>query len=127
MVLDVLVNDEARTDVRLTPRDVAALESVRELLGERFMDPPTIAQIARHIGMNRTKLTQGFRHLFNETILDYCQRKRMQMARELLLAGEPVGTVAVAVGYEHHSSFAQAFRAYFGFPPVDLCRRRPTS
>jgi AraC-like DNA-binding protein len=64
--------------------------------------------------------------LFNETILDCCHRKRMQKARELLLGGLPVGTVAVEVGYEHHSSFAQAFRAYFGFPPVELCRRRPT-
>lgn len=127
MVLDVLANDDVRSPVRLTPRDVAALESVREMLNQHFMDPPTIAQIARQIGLNRTKLTQGFRYLFNETILDYCHRKRMQKARELLLGGLPVGTVAVEVGYEHHSSFAQAFRAYFGFPPVELCRRRPTS
>jgi AraC-like DNA-binding protein len=127
MVLDVLANDDVRSPVRLTPRDVVALESVREMLNEHFMDPPTIAQIARQIGVNRTKLTQGFRYLFNETILDYCHRKRMQKARELLLGGLPVGTVAVEVGYEHHSSFAQAFRAYFGFPPVELCRRRPTS
>jgi AraC family transcriptional regulator, transcriptional activator of the genes for pyochelin and ferripyochelin receptors len=126
MVLDVLANDDVRSPVRLTPRDVVALESVREMLNEHFMDPPTIAQISRQIGVNRTKLTQGFRYLFNETILDYCHRKRMQKARELLLGGLPVGTVAVEVGYEHHSSFAQAFRAYFGFPPVELCRRRPT-
>jgi AraC-like DNA-binding protein len=127
MVLDVMVNDEPHSTVRLTPRDIAALESVREFLGAQFMDPPTIAQLARQTGINRTKLTQGFRHLFNETILDYCHRMRMRKARELLLDGMPVGLVAVDVGYEHHSSFAQAFRAYFGFPPVELCRRRPRS
>lgn len=126
MVLDALVNDEAPRTVRLTPRDVATLEGVRQLLCEQFMDPPTIAELSRQAGMNRTKLTQGFRYLFNETILDYCLRMRMQRARELLLQGMPVGTVAVDVGYEHHSSFAQAFRAYFGFPPVELRRRRPT-
>jgi AraC-like DNA-binding protein len=125
MVLDVLVNNEDRPTVRLTPRDVATLESVRELLGQRFADPPTLAQLSRRTGINRTKLTQGFRHLFNETILDYCHRMRMQRARELLLDGLPVGSVAADVGYEHHSSFAQAFRSYFGFPPMELRRRRP--
>ena len=125
MVLDALVNGESHQRVRLTPRDVAALESVREMLGECFMDPPTIAQLAHQIGMNRTKLTQGFRYLFNETVLDYCLRKRMHRAREMLLEAVPVGTVAVLVGYEHHSSFAQAFRAYFGFPPVELRRHCP--
>ena len=49
----------------------------------------------------------------------------MQRARELLLDGLPVGSVAADVGYEHHSSFAQAFRSYFGFPPMELRRRRP--
>lgn len=125
MVLDVLASDELRGTVRLTPRDVATLEGIRELLREQFMSPPTIAQLSRQAGMNRTKLTQGFRYLFNETLLDYCQRLRLQRARELLLQGFPVGTVAVDVGYEHHSSFAQAFRAYYGFPPVELRRRRP--
>ncbi len=125
MVLDVLANDAPHSAVRLTPRDVTTLEGIRELLREQFMSPPTIAQLSRQAGMNRTKLTQGFRYLFNETLLDYCQRLRMQRARELLLQGLPVGRVAVDVGYEHHSSFAQASRAYYGFPPVELRRRCP--
>ena len=47
LLLDVLANDDVRSPVRLTPRDVVALESVREMLNDHFMNPPTIAQIAR--------------------------------------------------------------------------------
>lgn len=123
MTLDMLLNNEEPRAVRLTPRDVSTLDNLRDFLRERCMDPPTIAQLSRQTGINRTKLTQGFHYLFNETIFDYCHRMRMHRARELLLQGWPVGTVALDVGYEHHSSFAQAFRAYYGFPPVELRRR----
>jgi AraC-like DNA-binding protein len=125
MALDTLLNEVDSGNVRLTPRDAAALDEVRRALDLRFMDPPTIVEIAREAGMNRTKVTQGFRYLFNETILDYCQRLRMQRARELLLTGAPVGRVAADVGYEHHSSFAHAFRSYFGYAPVEMRRSRP--
>lgn len=123
ITLDALINNDVPSSVRLTPRDVATLEAVREALRERCMDPPTIAQLSRQTGINRTKLTQGFQYLFNETMFDYCHRMRMQRARELLLKGLPVGTVALDVGYEHHSSFAQAFRSYYGFSPAELRRR----
>ena len=125
MALHAFDTKPERGDVRLTPRDVTALGEIRDCLDARFMDPPTIAEIARTAGMNRTKVTQGFRYLFDQTILEYCQRLRMQRARELLLGGVPVGTVAIDVGYEHHSSFAHAFRTYFGYSPVEVRRNRP--
>lgn len=127
MMLDVLTNDELPATMRLAPRDVVTLEGLRRFLGDCCMNPPTIAQLSRQAGMNRTKLTRGFHYLFNETIFDYCHRMRMTRARELLLHGLPIGTVALDVGYHHHSSFAQAFRAYYGFPPLELRRRTASS
>ncbi len=125
MALDALFSKDDDATVRLTARDVAALGEVRRMLDRRFTDPPSIIEISRDAGMNRTKVTQGFRSLHNETILDYCRRLRMQRARELLLTGVPVSQVADDVGYAHHSSFAQAFRRHFGYAPVAVRRRRP--
>jgi AraC-like DNA-binding protein len=131
MVLDVLINDELPRVPRLSAREERTLEAIRSHLAECFMSPPTIAELSRMAGMNRTKLTQGFRGLFQETILEYCQRLRMRRARHLLLEGEAVGRVAAAVGYEHLSSFSQAFKAYYGFAPMESRRisrsQRPRS
>lgn len=101
----------------LTPRDVRALEEVRAFLDTDYASAPTIAMLARRAGMNRTKLSQGFRAIFDESIQSYCQRLCMMEAHRLLEAGSRVGEVAEAVGYEHQSSFAQAFRDYFGLSP----------
>lgn len=126
LFLDALVGNEQVPRTRLSARDQRALEGVRSYLSERYMSPPTLPELARMAGMNRTKLTQGFRELFGETILDYSLRLRMTRARHLLLEGEAVGRVASAVGYEHHSSFSQAFKSYFGFAPTEHgSRTRP--
>lgn len=123
LFLDALVGNERAPRTRLSARDQRALEGIRSYLGEHYMAPPTLPDLARMAGMNRTKLTTGFRELFGETILDYCLRLRMSRARHLLLEGEAVGRVAAAVGYEHHSSFSQAFKSYFGFAPTERPRR----
>jgi AraC-like DNA-binding protein len=120
MVMDMLVHTEQPSQPRLTPRDVRALEGVRDVLSNQFTCPPTLPELASQAGMNRSKLTQGFRWVFNESVHDYCLRLRMQLARELLLKGERVGVVSVAVGYAHQSSFANVFREYFGFSPLAL-------
>lgn len=109
---------------RLSPRDIRALEEVRAFLETGFAEAPTLATLARRAGLNRNKLTQGFRELFDESVQDFAQRVRMQHARTLLESGMPVGEVALQVGYLHQSSFAQAFSAYFGLPPRELRRTR---
>lgn len=119
LFLDALVGNERRPHTRLSARDQRTLEGIRGYLAERYMAPPTLPELARMAGMNRTKLTQGFRELFGETVLDYSLRLRMSRARHLLLEGDTVGRVAAAVGYAHHSSFSQAFKSYFGFAPTE--------
>jgi len=117
-ILEILSADtDVNPRARLTPRDKRALEEVRALLDSEYASAPTIATLARRVGMNRTKLTQGFRQIFDESIQAYCQRLCMRQACQLLESGMRVGEVAEAVGYEHQSSFAQAFRDYFGVPP----------
>ena len=124
-VLDALIESDQERPAPLLARDERSLEAVRSHLAECFRSPPTIAELARMAGMNRTKLTQGFRSLYRETLFEYCQRLRMNEARRLLLDGEPVGRVAAAVGYEHQSSFSQAYKAHFGFAPMASLRGRP--
>jgi AraC-like DNA-binding protein len=117
-LLDALIGAEQPGPPRLSPRDERVLEGIRSYLATCYTSPPTLIELARMAGMNRTKLTQTFRTVYQETVSEYCLRLRMAEARRLLLDGETAGRVAAAVGYEHQSSFSQAYKAYFGFAPI---------
>jgi AraC family transcriptional regulator, transcriptional activator of the genes for pyochelin and ferripyochelin receptors len=76
------------------------------------------------VGLNRTKLTVGFKAVFGAPVNAYWRDKRLSAARDLLRAQDlPVSTVALRVGYAELSSFTRAFTAKFGFPPKALRSR----
>lgn len=106
---------------KLRAKDVEALRAIRAFLAEHYLSPPSIPALARRFGLNRTKLTEGFRLAFGETVFNYVHSVRMQKAKELLLETDlPIALVAGKVGYERQTSFATAFRAHYGFSPRAL-------
>jgi AraC-like DNA-binding protein len=105
---------------RYSARDVRGLHSARRILMTELSPPPTICQLARVVGVNETTLKKGFRALFGETVFDFSLRCRMERAMSLLKEREmQVARVAESVGYSHQTSFATAFRKYFGMCPKD--------
>lgn len=120
MMLDLLTNrDIAKgAPLKLRSSDIEALNGVRDYLRSVYAAPPRVPDLARKFGLNRTKLAEGFKHLFGETIFDYIQRLRMERARELLTETDwSIAAIAETVGYERQSSFSAAFRSQFGFAP----------
>ncbi|TVR31776.1 MAG: AraC family transcriptional regulator [Spirochaetaceae bacterium] len=84
-----LTEDDAATPkLRLTRRDVDQLDYARHILCARHHDPPTISELARAVGLNRTKLKAGFKRQFGSTIYGFVRSQRMQHAVTLLREGE---------------------------------------
>ncbi|SDV51177.1 helix-turn-helix transcriptional regulator [Chitinasiproducens palmae] len=107
----------------LSSRDLRLIEKARELIVADLQQTPTIPALARAVGTNASKLKRGFKFLFGMTIFEYGQRCRMNHALKLLVDERlPVGQVALAVGYQHQTSFTASFRDYFGFSPKDARR-----
>ena len=116
----VLRRAETRPDVtRLRQHDIERLNAIRARMDEALDAPHSIDDLARWGGLNRRKLTEGFKVLFGATVADYLQRKRMMAARDLLETGESVGAAAEAVGYQDRTSFSRAFRKVYGHSPMD--------
>jgi AraC-like DNA-binding protein len=101
-------------------RDLLRLQAARTVLMKQFTPAPRIREVARAAGMNETSLKRGFRVVYGETVFDFSLRCRMQHAFNLLRERRmPIAQVAEAVGYSHQTSFATAFRRYFGVSPKD--------
>ncbi len=94
------------------------LEHARRLVGADLRTRVRIRELARKVGMSESKLKRAFKARFGITIFDYGLQRRMRHALELLRCKQmAVGQVAFAVGYQHQTSFAAAFHAFFGFLP----------
>ncbi len=107
-----------KDELRISRRDLEKLREVREILDREFFAPPTLVALGRRVGLNRKKLTTGFKALFSETIYQYSLKRRMENARTLLGGGEmQISEVAEVTGYADQASFSRAFRQFHGDAP----------
>ncbi len=110
----------------LKAREIEMLHEVRRVLDKNFAGSISIGGLCRMFATNRSKLSEGFRLLFNVTIFEYIHSCRMNHAKALLLDTDlPVSEVAEEAGYNRQSSFSTAFKEYHGVRPLDLRRRMP--
>lgn len=96
----------------------AAIGTAAQIYQREPHNPPTIAQLAQRVGLNRNDLTAGFKKTFGLTPHAYGHMARMEEAERLLRTGElSISEVARRIGYEGFSSFTRAYHAHFGRAP----------
>ena len=105
--------------VRLRESDMRQLAAVKARIDADFAQPLTRDELASWAGVNRTKLSEGFRVMFGATLHDYLVDCRMNAARALLLQGITVADVAERVGYQDRGSFSKLFKRLHGVSPSD--------
>ncbi|MFT3803916.1 MAG: AraC family transcriptional regulator [Burkholderiaceae bacterium] len=109
-----------RPDAGLSRADLDCLWHARELVARHFQQPPSLHALARQVGINVKKLTQGYRQLFGTSVFEHIQQVRLHEGyRMLCTGGYSVSEAASFVGYTI-PHFSTLFRKHFGFPPSRL-------
>ncbi|MXP29732.1 helix-turn-helix domain-containing protein [Porphyrobacter algicida] len=104
----------------LSPADSRRLVAVRRIIDERWADRLTLESLARASGMNRAKLTRGFRALYHCTVTEAISERRLMEARRALRTTDlPVSSIGYASGYLNNASFTRAFGRRFGVSPSE--------
>ena len=95
------------------------------LLHKEPAHPWTISNLARRVGLSRTRLAARFRHFLRDSPMAYLARWRLKMGAEMLQSTEDsVAEVAAAVGYGSEAAFNRAFKREFDCPPAQFRRKR---
>jgi len=108
--------------IRLLPADLEKISRARSLMVANLETTLTLAELARRVGLNRTKLALGFKGVYGISVQAFWRDAKLDRAREMLHDGEiAVSEVALSLGYSELSSFSRAFSRRFGVVPRD-CR-----
>jgi AraC-like DNA-binding protein len=98
------------------------------LLHKEPARPWTVSDLAKRVGLSRTRLAARFRHFLGEAPVAYLTKWRLKLGAELLLStDDSVAEVAAAVGYGSEAAFSRAFRRQFDCPPAQFRRSRRSS
>jgi AraC family transcriptional regulator len=114
-----------------SPRDAAVprwLRKARDLLQDRYRQPPSLAELADEVGVHPVHLARVFRRSYGCTIGEFVRRLRIDSAcRELALPGRSLVEVALRSGFYDQSQFCRTFKRHVGMTPSQFrrqaCRR----
>ncbi|WP_156377742.1 helix-turn-helix transcriptional regulator [Sphingopyxis sp. Root1497] len=107
----------------LCESDIARIAAARRIVDERWHEKLTIDDIAKSCGLNRDKLTRGFRELYRCTVAEALSERRLRQARQMLAASDlPVASIGYRCGYLNNASFTRAFSRRFGMAPTAMRR-----
>ena len=98
------------------PQCSPQVERARDMLGKHLATPPTIAALARSVGLGRSTLHERFVAELGVAPAEYLTQIRVERAKVLLTTATNI-TVARALGYSSAQHFATVFRRATGLTP----------
>ena len=106
-------------------REIA--ERVKAVLGARFAENLSLAELARAVSVSPFHLCRVFRVCTGDSIHSFRNRLRLRSALETIAkAGETLTEAGLWLGYSSHAHFTTSFHRYYGMAPKEL-RRVPTA
>ncbi|OXA94109.1 helix-turn-helix domain-containing protein [Flavobacterium hercynium] len=113
--------DSKKEVAQLAGNDIEKIKFAASLIRENIDNPFTIVDLARKVGVNQTKLKEGFKTVFGDTVFGYLQEIRMNKARHYLTdTSLSIQEISHLSGYQNVSNFSIAFKRIFGYPPTKL-------
>ena len=102
---------------RVTINSSQAVSRARSHLEENFARPVKLAELAAICGITAWHLVHSFRESTGMPPHAYLTQVRVSRAREMLLDGEPLSSVAYSCGFSDQSHLTRVFKRIHGITP----------
>lgn len=112
--------EKEKTFKNLSSEDSNSLERVKKYIENNFSTKISQKTLEKIAFMSGTNLKTKFKKNFRMSITEYIQKKRIDVAEDILLSSDlEIKEVSKMVGYHSASYFTTIFKRYKGFYPKD--------
>lgn len=98
--------------------NVEKIKKAKQIIIENISEPPSLQELANTIGLSLSKLKEGFKHIYGESVFNFLLDYKLEYARKILLSKKyNVSEISLQVGYSTPSHFISAFKKKYGTTP----------
>lgn len=100
------------------------MQKILRFIEKHYAEDITLTDLSRSANISKSECSRCFKVSLNTTPYKYLTEYRLQKAAQLLkTTNEPVGTIAIAVGFHQVSHFGKCFREKTGYSPREYRER----
>ena len=94
------------------------IRKAKEIIIERFDNPPSLIEISEEIKLSLRKLKEVFKEVYGKPVFQYLLDYKMELSRKMLTEGVyNVNEISLKLGYSTASHFIAAFKKKFSITP----------
>jgi len=98
--------------------NVEKIKNAKQIIINNMAEPPSMQELADEIGLSLSKLKEGFKHIYGESVFNFLLDYKLEFARKQLLSKKyNVSEISLQVGYSTSSHFISAFKKKYGTTP----------
>ncbi|OTG53432.1 AraC family transcriptional regulator [Streptococcus agalactiae] len=102
----------------ISEKDVELLQEITKYIDEHYNFTISLQTLSKIACMSESKMKKVFKTIYNMSITEYIQRKRMSVAEHLLISTTlSINEISAVVGYSNPSRLNELFKRYYGFNP----------
>lgn len=120
--LERLFSDDGLAPPEREKREL--LDDVVEYIEHHLAEKITLEGTARHFLVSRSTVSHAFQQRLDVSFYRFVTQRRLLAAREHILAGDAMNSIAEQVGFSDYSAFYRAFRQEYGIAPRDYAKLR---
>lgn len=110
------LNEENGQPINKT--DLQALAELTHYMDEHHSFNITLQTLSTIACMSESKMKKLFKSVYNMSITEYIQRKRISVAEHMLIQTDlTIAEISRSVGYSNPSRLIEIFKRYYGFTP----------
>ena len=99
-------------------REQLSIEAAAEIVITNPAEKLSLPALSHRVGLNRNKITAGFRDRYGVTPTEFARETRLNHARRLIAdSRQSMSEIAAMTGFTSQSSFSRAYRTRFGLSP----------
>lgn len=117
-------NEDDKCPFILNDDQLKKIRLAKDIILDRFNEPPTLVGLSEEINLGLRQLKQGFKETYGKPVFQYLLDYKMDKAAKLLSDGKyNVNEVSIELGYSNSSHFIHAFKKKFGITPLSFIKQ----
>lgn len=113
------ISDSAQQDVTENEQ----INQVVSYINNHFDEDLSLDHLADHFYLSKYYLSHQFKHFTGLSLYQFIMKKRLTIARNMLICGKTVTDACAECGFSDYSNFLKAFKREFGEKPSEFIKK----